>query len=134
MRFTFVPLTRPLYCAEYAAVLGVNVCTAYRLLTDFGELTRNDVVLANGGSSGVVSALAALCGARGLRLVVEARPRSDWNDLVSRLKAAGAEAVVESGFLRTPQGKALLADMPAPKLALNCVGGASATDLARLLA
>ena len=118
---------------ETAATLGVNACTAYRLLSDFAPLAKGDTVLANGGSSGVAAALAALCRARGLRLVLSMRDRPDWDVMVDRLKAQGAEAVVEDSFVRTPGFKELISDMPAPKLALNCVGGRSATDLARRL-
>jgi trans-2-enoyl-CoA reductase len=119
---------------EVAATLGVNACTAYRLLADFVPLKKGDTVLANAGSSGVASALAALCGARGYRLILAMRPRADWDVMVERLKAQGAEAVVEEEFVRTPAFKRLLADMPAPQLALNAVGGRSATELARHLA
>lgn len=119
---------------EVAATLGVNACTAYRLLSDFVALEKGDVVLANGGSSGVAAALAALCRARGVKLVLSMRMRPDWEQMVERLKAQGATAVVDEGMVRTPAFKELIADLPAPKLALNCVGGRSATDLARRLA
>lgn len=80
------PHIAPEISLEYAASIGVNACTAYRLLTDFVKLNKGtsflhslsapyrsiccdvthfrcgvyagDVVLANGGSSSVVSALA----------------------------------------------------------------------------
>jgi len=118
---------------EYAATVGVNACTAYRLLHDFVDLKKGDVVLANGGSSGVVSALAALCKARGLNLIVEMRDRPDWEEMVTRLKEQGAQAVISDTMLRTPAFKQMLHEMPAARLALNCVGGKSATELARHL-
>jgi trans-2-enoyl-CoA reductase len=119
---------------EHAATIGVNAATAYRLLADFVPLQKGDTVLANAGSSGVVSALAALCHVRGVRLVLSMRARPDWDVLVERLKQQGAEAVVDEEFVRTPAFKKLLSDMPPPKLALNAVGGRSATELARHLA
>jgi trans-2-enoyl-CoA reductase len=118
---------------EVAATLGVNACTAYRLLADFVTLKKGDTVLANAGSSGVASALAAIAGARGYRLVLAMRQRADWDVMVDRLKQQGAEAVVDEEFVRTPAFKRLIADMPAPLLALNAVGGRSATELARHL-
>jgi len=118
---------------EYAATIGVNACTAYRLLTDFVQLKKGDVVLANGGSSAVVSAAAAICKARGLKLIVEMRERTDWDDMVLRLKEQGATAVVNDTLTRTPAFKQLLSELPTPMLALNGVGGKSATALARHL-
>jgi len=40
--------------------------------------------------------------------------------------------VVSEEYVQTPPFKRILNDMPKPKLALNCIGGSSATDLARM--
>jgi len=119
---------------EYASVTAVGVCTAYRLLEDFVKLEKGDVVLANGGSSSVTSALAAIAKERGLKLVVAMRDCPDWEMLVDRLKAQGAEAVIPDGTMASPETKKIIADIGQPRLALNSVGGVSATDLARNLA
>lgn len=39
--------------AEYAATIGVNPCTAYRLLRDFETLREGDTVIQNGANSQV---------------------------------------------------------------------------------
>jgi len=54
--------------------------------------------------------------------------------LIENLKALGGDIVITDDYLRTPEFKRLTSDLPAPALALNCVGGRSATDLARTLA
>jgi trans-2-enoyl-CoA reductase len=41
--------------------------------------------------------------------------------------------VVSEDYAVTPQFKRLISDLPKPKLALNCVGGQSATEMARIL-
>lgn len=38
---------------EYAATIGVNPCTAYRLLRDFENLREGDTVIQNGANSQV---------------------------------------------------------------------------------
>lgn len=50
------------------------------------------------------------------------------------MKNYGAYMVVGDDYLRTNEFRELIADLPRPKLALNCVGGPSATEMARLLA
>lgn len=39
--------------AEYAATIGVNPCTAYRLLRDFVTLREGDSIIQNGANSQV---------------------------------------------------------------------------------
>lgn len=50
------------------------------------------------------------------------------------MKAYGAYIVVGDDYIRTNEFRKLIADLPRPKLALNCVGGDSATEMSRLLA
>jgi len=121
---------------EYAATLSINPCTAYRLLADFEDLKAGDVVLQNGANSMVGQSVVQIAKKRGIKTVNVVRPRDEqeYGELVERMKAYGAEIVVPSNLVGTPQFKELLSDLPAPKLALNCVGGNSATDLARHLA
>jgi trans-2-enoyl-CoA reductase len=49
------------------------------------------------------------------------------------MKAYGGYIVTTDDQLGTPGFKRLISDLPKPKLALNCVGGPSATEMARLL-
>jgi len=41
--------------------------------------------------------------------------------------------VINDEYIRTPEFRKVISDLPKPKLALNCVGGQSATEMARLL-
>lgn len=42
--------------------------------------------------------------------------------------------VVDDSYVNKHEFKELIADLPKPKLALNCVGGDTATQMTRLLA
>lgn len=46
----------------------------------------------------------------------------------------GGDVNILDDYLCTPGFREIMKDLPAPKLALNCVGGHSATDIARVLA
>jgi hypothetical protein len=52
---------------------------------------------------------------------------------VERLKAYGAYMVVADDYIRTREFRQLISDLPKPKLALNAVGGDTATEMSRLL-
>lgn len=54
-------------------------------------------------------------------------------EAVEAVKALGGDIVVPSEYLGTAAFKRLVADVPSPRLALNAVGGESATNLARAL-
>ena len=47
--------------AEYAATIGVNPCTAYRLLRDFVTLREGDCIIQNGANSQVDERWLATC-------------------------------------------------------------------------
>lgn len=119
---------------EYAATLGVNPATAYRLLADFAQLKAGDVVLQNAANSTVGLAVIQLAAARKLKTVNIIRNRPDYAETVDTLKSLGADIVVNEEFVRSSDFSSLVADLPRPKLALNAVGGQSATELARQLA
>lgn len=88
-----------------------------------------------------------LAAARGIKTINIIRGRSDYDETVERLKNYGAYIVCGDDYVRsstyvilfcfssprTTEFKALISDLPKPKLALNCVGGESATEMARLL-
>ena len=61
------------------------------------------------------------------------RDLDDQVEIVERSKRDGAYIVVTENELQTPRFRELISDLPAPKLALNGSGGASATNIARLL-
>uniref|UniRef100_A0A8C5K0L1 Enoyl-[acyl-carrier-protein] reductase, mitochondrial n=2 Tax=Jaculus jaculus TaxID=51337 RepID=A0A8C5K0L1_JACJA len=119
---------------QSAATLGVNPCTAYRMLMDFEQLQPGDSVIQNASNSGVGQAVIQIAAALGLRTINVVRDRPDIQKLTDRLKNLGAEHVVTEEELRLPETKNIFQDMPQPRLALNCVGGKSSTELLRHLA
>ncbi|XP_070260659.1 enoyl-[acyl-carrier-protein] reductase, mitochondrial isoform X1 [Myotis yumanensis] len=126
-----VPSDIPL---QSAATLGVNPCTAYRMLKDFEQLQPGDSVIQNASNSGVGQAVIQIAAALGLRTINVVRDRPDLQKLTDRLKNLGAEHVITEEELRTHEMKNVFKDMPQPRLALNCVGGKSSTELLRHLA
>ncbi|XP_042851978.1 enoyl-[acyl-carrier-protein] reductase, mitochondrial isoform X1 [Panthera tigris] len=126
-----VPSDIPL---QSAATLSVNPCTAYRMLMDFEQLQPGDSVIQNASNSGVGQAVIQIATALGLRTVNVVRDRPDIQKLTDRLKSLGAEHVLTEEELRKHEMKNFFKDMPQPRLALNCVGGKSSTELLRHLA
>lgn len=118
---------------EYLACMAVNPCTALRLLEDFVKLDKGDVIIQNGANSTVGVAVMQMAAARGIKTINIIRDRPDYPDMVEKLKAYGGYIVDSEAYLGQPSFKRLIADLPKPKLALNCTGGAVVTDMARLL-
>lgn len=116
-----------------AATLGVNPCTAYRMLTDFEELKPGDTVIQNAANSGVGQAVIQIAAAKGIHTINVIRDRPDLQQLLDRLTEMGATHVITEETLRRPEMKELFKSCPRPKLALNGVGGKSATELLRHL-
>uniref|UniRef100_UPI0025AE7395 enoyl-[acyl-carrier-protein] reductase, mitochondrial n=1 Tax=Doryrhamphus excisus TaxID=161450 RepID=UPI0025AE7395 len=125
-----VPNDIPMLCA---ATLGVNPCTAFRMLSDFESLKPGDSVIQNAANSGVGQAVIQLAAARGINTINVVRDRPEFTQLSDRLKALGASHVIKEEDLRRPEMKELFQTCPRPKLALNAVGGKSATELLRHL-
>ncbi|XP_063143330.1 enoyl-[acyl-carrier-protein] reductase, mitochondrial isoform X3 [Rattus norvegicus] len=126
-----VPKDIPL---QSAATLGVNPCTAYRMLVDFEQLQPGDSVIQNASNSGVGQAVIQIASALGLKTINVIRDRPDIKKLTDRLKDLGADYVLTEEELRMPETKNIFKDLPLPRLALNCVGGKSSTELLRHLA
>lgn len=116
-----------------AATLGVNPCTAYRMLADFENLKAGDTVIQNAANSGVGQAVIQIAAARGITTINVVRDRPEFTQLSDRLKDIGATHVIKEETLRRPEMKELFKTLPKPKLALNGVGGKSATELLRHL-
>uniref|UniRef100_A0A493TEQ8 Enoyl-[acyl-carrier-protein] reductase, mitochondrial n=1 Tax=Anas platyrhynchos platyrhynchos TaxID=8840 RepID=A0A493TEQ8_ANAPP len=125
-----VPSDIPLLCA---ATLSVNPCTAYRMLADFESLAPGDSVIQNAANSGVGQAVIQIAKATGIRTINVVRDRPDLPKLVERLKALGADHVITEDMLRKPEMKEIFKSIPKPRLALNCVGGKSTTEMLRHL-
>ncbi|KAM9310516.1 enoyl-[acyl-carrier-protein] reductase, mitochondrial [Pholidichthys leucotaenia] len=116
-----------------AATLGVNPCTAFRMLSDFEDLKPGDCVIQNAANSGVGQAVIQIAAARGISTINVIRDRPGFTQLSDRLKSIGAHHVIKEEDLRRPEIKELFKICPKPKLALNGVGGKSATELLRHL-
>lgn len=115
--------------ARAACVLRVNPPTAWRLLHDFVDLRAGDWIVQNAATSSVgraVIEIAAHFGWRTLNVVRRA-------ETADELRALGADAVAVDGEELAAQAASVLAGAT-PRLALNAVGGVSATRLAGLLA
>jgi len=118
---------------EYLAALSINPATAYRMLTDFVDLKEGDVIIQNGANSMVGMSALQIAASRGIKSINIIRRRSDYTELVERMKNYGAYIVIGDDYVRTAEFRKLISDLPKPKLALNCVGGHTATEMARLL-
>ncbi|XP_066573833.1 enoyl-[acyl-carrier-protein] reductase, mitochondrial isoform X2 [Amia ocellicauda] len=116
-----------------AATLGVNPCTALRMLLDFETLNPGDSLIQNAANSGVGQAVIQIAAARGVRTINVVRHRPELHSLSERLQALGADHVLTEEALRRPEMKELFKKCPRPRLALNGVGGKSATELLRHL-
>ncbi|XP_054855743.1 enoyl-[acyl-carrier-protein] reductase, mitochondrial isoform X1 [Eublepharis macularius] len=125
-----MPPDIPLMCA---ATLSVNPCTAFRMLSDFKTLKPGDSVIQNAANSGVGQAVIQIAAAKGLKTINVVRDRPNLQELVDRLKSLGADHVLTEEALRKPEVKDLFQEIPKPLLALNGVGGKSATEMLRLL-
>lgn len=115
-----------------AATLTVNPPSAYRMLCDYVHLKEGDTVIQNGANSAVGQFVAQICKIRGINCVGVVRNRPDLSQLIDYLKELGTTEVLTEEQLRTTdlfKSKKL----PRPKLALNCVGGKSATEILRNL-
>jgi len=129
---TTVPKELPI---EYASILSVNPCTAYRLLKDFVELKAGDVIIQNGANSMVGLLVIQLAKLRGIQTINLIRPSQNQEVTVKRMKDLGADIVMDYSFANNNTKMArLLSDMPKPKLALNCVGGEAARVVTKYLA
>lgn len=120
---------------ELAATISVNPCSAYRMLHDYTKLKPGDVIIQNGANSSVGMAVIQLAKHMGVRTINVVRDRPNLAELVARLEGLGATTVITDATLGTPR---LMVEVLAklggePILGLNCVGGSSATDIARLL-
>ncbi|NXP32339.1 MECR protein, partial [Leiothrix lutea] len=125
-----VPRDIPVLCA---ATLSVNPCTAFRVLADFESLAPGDSVIQNAANSGVGQAVIQIARASGIKTINVVRDRPDLPKLVDRLMALGADHVVTEEMLRKPEMKDIFKSIPRPRLALNCVGGKSTTEMLRHL-
>lgn len=115
-----------------AATLTVNPPSAYRMLKDYVSLHEGDTVIQNGANSAVGQCVIQLCRIWGIKCVGIVRNRPNLDELTGYLKKLGASEILTEEQLRTTtlfKSGAL----KKPKLALNCVGGKSSTEVLRHL-
>lgn len=117
--------------AEQAAMAFINPMTVWRILHDFVELKPGDWVLQNAGSSALGQCLVQIARALGLKTVSVVRNVEKWEPI---LKNLGADAVLAEEkdsikkIVEIVGGKDNL-----PRLALNSIGGESASRLTRMV-
>ncbi|CAI4211012.1 unnamed protein product [Parascedosporium putredinis] len=138
-----------------AAQVSVNPCTAYRLLRTFGPATgvkeglpMNHLepgsgawFIQNGANSGVGRAaiqLGRIWGLRSINVIREREIPEETEVLRKELKDLGADVVVTESEFLTREWRERLRDITnhgrdPVHLGLNCVGGKSATNIARSL-
>ncbi|KAI8336354.1 hypothetical protein BC941DRAFT_354606, partial [Chlamydoabsidia padenii] len=115
------------------ATLSVNPCTAYRMLKYFVDLKRGDCVIQNGANSAVEQSVIQLAKAWGIKTINVVRNRPDIDKLRRELKQLGATHIITDDALGSHETKTIIKEWGQPKLGLNCMGGKSATEMARHL-
>jgi len=126
--------TRNIQEVPQLCAVAINPTTAYRLLHDFVPLKEGDVIIQNAANGAVGQAVIQIAKHKGIKTINIIRQRPLYNDIAKRLQEIGGTVVVSHDYLKQDEMRALISDLPKPKLALNAVGGESATELARLLA
>jgi len=117
-----------------AATISVNPPTAYRMLKDFVNLKKGDVVIQNGANSAVGQSVIQIAKAWGIKTINVIRDRPNFDELAGELHKLGATLVIKEEDLRANSTRELVKSLGSPvRLALNCVGGKSASGITRLL-
>lgn len=118
----------------YAATVSVNPCTAYRLLRDFADLKRGDVIMQNGANSMVGQAVVQMARLMGVRTINVVRgDRPDCDTALRLLTNLGGDICITDTYVNSPGFREVLKDLPPVKLVFNCVGGDEATEMVRSL-
>ena len=119
-----------------AATIAVNPLTAYRMLKDFAELEKGDWFIQNGSNSGVGRMAIQLAKLWGIKSINVVRDRRDIDELKQELHDLGADHVLTEEQVADRSSKTVISDWTNGamcKLALNCVGGRSSTNIAKQL-
>ena len=113
---------------DQAALSFINPPTAYCLLKKMVDLQPDSWILQNAGNSAVGLSVIQMARAIGFRTISQVRRE----ELVDTLKALGADHVVLEGSDWFKQVDKLTGGRPI-QLALNSIGGTSATDQIKVL-
>lgn len=124
-----------------AGTVSVNPCTAYRMLRDFVDLKEGEWFIQNGANSGVGRAaiqLGRIWGYKSINVIRARDTQEATEKMKQELLELGATVVVTEeeaqGKSFSDQVKSFTNGGREPvRLALNCVGGKSATALAKTL-
>lgn len=107
---------------------------AWHLTHDMVKLDSGDVALVAGASSAVSQVAFAYFRQLGVKAFATMQlGRANHPQLIDNYKAMGAYGIVPYSYARSTYMRRLLADVPAPKLLLNPVGGPLGSCLFKLL-
>lgn len=121
---------------DAAATISVNTCTAYELLTTITKLEKGDWFIQNGGNSSVGRYAIQIGKLLGYKSICVVRDRPDIEALKKELTDLGATHVITEEENSSKEfGKTIKGWVGADqvKLALNCVGGKSSSNISRKL-
>lgn len=124
-----------------AGTVSVNPCTAYRMLKDFVNVGEGEWFIQNGANSGVGRAamqMGRIWGMKSINVIRTRESASETDALKEELKSLGADVVVTEDEAQSKAFGEQVKEITnggreKVRLALNCVGGKSATALARVL-
>ncbi|KAK6458669.1 mitochondrial trans-2-enoyl-CoA reductase 2 [Scheffersomyces xylosifermentans] len=122
------------------ATISVNPLTAYLMLTHYVKLIPGkDWFIQNGGNSAVGKYAIQISKLLGFNSLSVIRDRPNLDELVSELKALGADQVITEEQNASKEFGATIKSWVKEtggeiKLALNCIGGKNSTGIARKLA
>lgn len=116
-----------------AATLAVNPCTAYRMLLDFENLEKGDIVLQNAANSAVGQHVIQIAKHMGYQTVNIVRSREGIDKLKQELRDMGADYVLTEEELRSSK-LFKNGELAPPKLVLNCVSGKAVIELVKTMA
>lgn len=119
-----------------AATIAVNPSSAYQMLTQFVKLQPGDWFIQNGANSQVGRAAIQIAKKLGYKSLNIVRNRDNLDELVKDLESLGATKVITEDDNTSKDFNKTLEEIlngQEIKLGLNCVGGPSATGLARKL-
>ncbi|PJF18563.1 hypothetical protein PSACC_01622 [Paramicrosporidium saccamoebae] len=118
-----------------AATFIVNPPTAYRLLHDFAQLQKGDVIVQNGANSAVGRYTIQMAKKMGIKTVNIIRDRPHYEALEKELYELGATMVVKSTEFSKQETQDYITRVVGgqPILGFNCIGGIATTEMSRFL-
>ena len=108
------------------------LCTGFRLLEDYGQLQANDVVIANAADQPVGLVVLQLCTLLRLRCICVIADTPDFDGIACHLKEQYKAHHILRDCDKIPHEFELIG-WPAPRLALDAVGGTSGNRLSTIL-